>query len=167
MKKWRRKLDENGLTLIDFLLRNITFSPEYAASVEQKQIAEQTAQQAKFVVEQRKQEAEQARQVAKGLADSAVIRAQGEADARIIQADAESKALLTIADAVQNNPDLLNYLYILKINPSIQTMLLQGDVPLLFSMPTPVGPAAPNPALDSFLLPSPTPLPTPTPTATP
>ena len=60
------KLAANGLIMYDFILRNITFSPEYAASVEQKQIAEQLAQQAKFVVEQRKQEAEQARQVCPG-----------------------------------------------------------------------------------------------------
>jgi len=59
------------------VLRNISFSPEYAASVEQKQIAEQQAQQAKLTVEQRKQEAEQARQVAQGVADAVVIKSQG------------------------------------------------------------------------------------------
>jgi regulator of protease activity HflC (stomatin/prohibitin superfamily) len=158
-----KKLAENGLILEDFLLRNITFSPEYAASVEQKQIAEQMAQQAKFVVEQRKQEAEQARQMAQGQADSSVIRAQGDANSRLIQAEAEAKALQTISAAVKDNPDLLNYLYILKINPTIQTMLLQGEVPLLFNMPTPLGPPAPTSStIDSFLLPTPTPVPTPT-----
>jgi len=59
-KNMTAKLDENGLILVDFVLRNITFSDEYAASVEQKQIAEQLAKQAAFVVEQRKQEAQQA-----------------------------------------------------------------------------------------------------------
>jgi regulator of protease activity HflC (stomatin/prohibitin superfamily) len=39
-------LEENGINLIEFILRNITFSEEYSASVEQKQIAEQLAQQA-------------------------------------------------------------------------------------------------------------------------
>ncbi len=29
-----KKFEENGLLLVDFVLRNITFSPEYAASVE-------------------------------------------------------------------------------------------------------------------------------------
>ena len=57
-------LASNNLVLEDFVLRNIRFSDEYAAAVEQKQIAEQQAQQARFVVEQRRQEAEQARQVA-------------------------------------------------------------------------------------------------------
>jgi len=59
------KLEEGGLLLVDFVLRNITFSSEYAASVEQKQIAEQKAQEAAFVVQQREQEAEQARKTAR------------------------------------------------------------------------------------------------------
>jgi hypothetical protein len=52
--------------------------------VEQKQIAEQTAQQAKFVVEQKRQEAEQARQTA-GAAGPSVIRAKGEAEAGLFK----------------------------------------------------------------------------------
>lgn len=154
------KLAENGLTLADFVLRNITFSPEYAASVEQKQIAEQLAQQARFVVEQRKQEAEQARQVAQGQADSVVIQAQGQAEARIIQADAEAQALQVIATSVADNPDLLQYLSILKINPAVQVMLLPNNVPYILPLPT-IGPAQPS-ALDLSLFPTPTPLPTPT-----
>ncbi len=92
-KTMEAKLGDNGLTLIDFILRNITFSPEYAASVEQKQIAEQTAQQAKLIVEQKRQEAEQARQVAQGSADAAVIASKGAAEARVIQAQAEAQSL--------------------------------------------------------------------------
>ena len=154
------KLAENGLILSDFVLRNITFSPEFAASVEQKQIAEQLAQQAIFVVEQRKQEAEQARQVAQGQADAAVIQSQGQAEARIIQADAEAQALQVIATSVANNPDLLQYLYIVKINPAIQVMLLPNNAPFLFPLPT-IGPPAPS-ELNLDLLPTPTPLPAPT-----
>lgn len=131
----RQKLETNGLLLVDFVLRNITFSPEYAASVEQKQIAEQRAQQARFIVEQRKQEAEQARQVAQGQADAAVIKAKGEAEARLIQAQAEAQALQSISQAVQDNPYLIYYLYILKINPSVQTMLLPSNMPFLFQLP--------------------------------
>lgn len=129
------RLQENGLVLVEFVLRNITFSPEYAASVEQKQIAEQQAQQAFFVVEQRKQEAEQARQVAQGRADAVVIEAQGAADARLIEAEAEAEALRKIADALQNNPDLLSYQYINKLSPGIQVMLVPNDTPYLLPLP--------------------------------
>ena len=131
-----QKLADNGLTLVSFILRNITFSPEYAASVEQKQIAEQQAQQAAFVVDQRKQEAEQARQVAQGQADAVVINAQGAADARIIQAEAEAQALQLIADALQGNQDLLLYQYINQLAPGIQVMLVPNDNPYLLTLPT-------------------------------
>lgn len=153
------KLAENGLVLTDFILRNITFSPEYAASVEQKQIAEQQALQAAFVVQQRKQEAEQARQVAQGQADSVVINAQGAADARLIEANAEAEALRLIADALQDNPDLLTYQYINQLSPGIQVMLVPNDNPFLLPLPSLdnlSGPVTVQPE------PSPTPLPVPT-----
>jgi regulator of protease activity HflC (stomatin/prohibitin superfamily) len=129
------RLEENGLILIDFILRNITFSVEYAASVEQKQIAEQQAQQAFFVVEQRAQEAEQARQVAQGLADAVVIEAEGAAQARVIEAQAEAEALGLIADALRDNPDLLLYQYISNLSPNIQVMLVPNDNPYLLTLP--------------------------------
>lgn len=131
----RTKLEENGMLLNDFILRNIAFSAEYAASVEQKQIAEQQAQQAELVVEQKKQEAEQARQVAKGLADAAVTKAQGEADARLIQAEAEARALEMIAEVIRNNPNLLNYQYVTNLSDDISVMLLPSDSPFILPFP--------------------------------
>lgn len=136
-------LADNNLILVDFVLRNIRFSDEYAAAVEQKQIAEQQAQQAKFVVEQKKQEAEQARQVAQGQADAAVIAAQGAAQARLVEADAEAKALELIAAALADNPDLLTYQYISKLAPNIQVMLVPNNMPYL--LPLPNGQATPLP----------------------
>jgi regulator of protease activity HflC (stomatin/prohibitin superfamily) len=157
-QKMSEKLEEGGLMLVDFVLRNITFSDEYAASVEQKQIAEQKAQEAAFVVQQRKQEAEQARQTAQGQADAAVIDSQGkaqsriiaaqaeaeavviqaeaEAKARLIQADAERQALELIAEALATNPDLLNYEYIQRLAPGIQVMLVPNDNPYLLPLPS-------------------------------
>ena len=131
----RTKLEENGLLLQDFVLRNIAFGEEYAASVEQKQIAEQQAQQAKFVVEQKKQEADQAREVAKGRADAAVTEAQGKADARIIEAEAEAQAMQLIAEVLRNNPNLLNYQYITKLGEDIQVMLVPSDSPFILPFP--------------------------------
>lgn len=129
------KMEENGLTLVDFVLRNIAFSPEYAASVEQKQIAEQEAKQAAFVVEQKKQEAQQTIETAKGDAESEVIAAKGHAKARLIEADAESEALQLIQNAIANNPELLTYQYITKLSPNINTMLLPSESPFVFQLP--------------------------------
>jgi regulator of protease activity HflC (stomatin/prohibitin superfamily) len=129
------QLGNNNLILQEFVLRNITFSEEYANAVEQKQIAEQQAQQAAFVVEQRRQEAEQARQVAQGKADAAVIAAKGDAEARLIQAEAEAAALRQIADAIQNNQDLLTYQYIQRLAPGVQTIYLPSNQPFLLPLP--------------------------------
>ena len=134
-EKMTAKLQENGLLLVDFVLRNITFSPEYAASVEQKQIAEQQVQQAVFVVQQRKQEALQAVETAKGAADAAVIASEGAAKARLIQAQAEADSLKLIQDAIANNPELLTYQYISKLAPNINTMLLPSNAPFVFTIP--------------------------------
>jgi regulator of protease activity HflC (stomatin/prohibitin superfamily) len=142
----RIRMEEEGFILVDFVLRNIAFSDEYAASVEQKQIAEQLAQQAAFVVDQRRQEAEQARQEAEGQADAAVIRAQGQAqsvviqaqadaEARLLQAEAEAKALELLGTALAANPDVIQLQYIEKIAPNISVMLLPGDNPFLFPLP--------------------------------
>jgi regulator of protease activity HflC (stomatin/prohibitin superfamily) len=130
-----KALADNDLVLLGFLLRDIHFSDEYAAAVEQKQIAEQQAQQAKFVVESKKQEAEQARQVAQGQADAAVIKAKGEAEARIIQAEAEAKANDLLAASLSGHPELLTWLYINKLAPNVQVMFLPSNSPFVFPLP--------------------------------
>jgi regulator of protease activity HflC (stomatin/prohibitin superfamily) len=160
----QEKLQPNGITLAEFVLRNITFSPEYAASVEQKQIAEQLAQQAAFVVEQRRQEAEQARQVAEGAADAAAIRAEGQARARVLEAEAERQALELIAQALAENPDLLTYQYITKLAPGVQVMLVPNNAPYLLPLPTLEGTGTTIPSPVPSPEPEPTPLPTPLPT---
>ncbi|MCA2000761.1 MAG: hypothetical protein LDL51_02730 [Chloroflexi bacterium] len=123
----------NNLILRDFVLRNIRFSDEYALAVEQKQIAEQQAQQAKFVVEQKKQEAEQARQIAQGQADAAVIAAKGAADARLIQAEAEAKANQLLAQSL--TPELIQYQYILKLAPGVQSIFIPSDNQFILPLP--------------------------------
>ena len=134
----RQGLTANNLIMDDFLLRNIRFSDEYAAAVEQKQIAEQLALQAQFVVQQRKQEAEQARQVAQGQADAAVIAAQGEAQAILLKAQAQAQANDVLAKSL--SPELLTYTYINKLAPNVQVMYLPSGTPLLLPSVTPVTP---------------------------
>jgi regulator of protease activity HflC (stomatin/prohibitin superfamily) len=126
-------LNANNIIMSDFLLRNIRFSDEYAAAVEQKQIAEQQAQQAKFVVEQKKQEAEQARQTAQGQADAAVIASKGAAEARLIQAKAEAEANQLLSQSL--TPTLLQYQYILKLAPGVQTIFVPSGNQFILPLP--------------------------------
>jgi len=111
----RQDFEGQGLTLVQFLLRNISFSPEYATAVEQKQIAQQNAERAKFLVQMQEQEAARLRVEAQGIRDAAITRAEG-----------ESKALLLVAEALRNNPDLIQYTYVQKIAPNISVIVLPG-----------------------------------------
>ena len=129
------RLSDNDLELVTFLLRDIHFSDEYAAAVEQKQIAEQQAQQAALVVEQKKQEAEQARQEAQGKADAAVISAKGDAEAQIIQAQAQAQANDLIGQSLQANPEILQYQYILKLSPGVQTIFIPSGNQFILPLP--------------------------------
>ena len=127
------KLQANNIIMSDFLLRNIRFSDEYAAAVEQKQVAEQQAQQAKFVVESKKQEAEQARQIAQGQADAAVIASQGAAEARLIEANAEAEANRLIAQSI--TPELVQYQYVLKLAPGVNTIFIPSGNQFILPLP--------------------------------
>ena len=129
----KAKLLENNIQMDDFLMRNIRFSDEYAAAVEQKQIAEQQAQQAAFVVEQKKQEAEQARQVAQGQADAQVIAAKGEAESLLIQAQANAEANRLLAESL--TPELIQYQYILNLAPGVQTIFIPSDQQFILPLP--------------------------------
>jgi len=127
-------LAKNNLLLLDFVLRDIHFSEGYAAAVEQKQIAEQLAQQAELTVEQKRQEAEQARQVAQGQADAAVIAAKGAAEARLINAEAEAKANQLLSESL--TATLLQYQYILKLSPGVQTIFIPSGNQFILPLPT-------------------------------
>jgi regulator of protease activity HflC (stomatin/prohibitin superfamily) len=135
----QQKLSDNGLILVDFVLRNITFSTEYAASVEQKQIADQQAKQAAYVVQSKIQEAQQAIETAKGQKEAAIINAEGQAQARLIQVKAEADALNQLNAVLAGHPELLTYQYITKLSPTIQTMLLPSGSPFIFQLPSLAG----------------------------
>jgi regulator of protease activity HflC (stomatin/prohibitin superfamily) len=136
------KLADNDLILSDFVLRDIHFTEEYAAAVEQKQIAEQQAQQAAFVVESKRQEAEQARVTAQGQADAAIIAAKGRAQATVLQAQAEAESLRLVAAAIKDNPEVLTFRYIDKLAPNVQVMYLPSGQPVIVPLPTVTAPTA-------------------------
>ncbi len=140
--KIKSSFAENHILMTDFLVRNIRFSDEYAKAVEQKQIAEQQAQQAKFVVEQKKQEAEQARQTAQGQADAAVIAAKGAAEARLINAQAEAQANQLLSASL--TPTLLQYQYILKLAPGVQTIFIPSGNQFILPLPDTTTPITPG-----------------------
>lgn len=125
----REEFALKGLILDQFLVRDIGFSPEYAAAVEAKQVAQEEQARASF-------QAEEVRRLA-----------QGEADAILINAQAQSDGLKLIADALEQNPQLVTYEYVQKLSPGIEVMLVPSDNPFLLPLPelgsqTPITPTA-------------------------
>ena len=146
----RISLVENGLLLDTFVLRNITFTQEYAFSIEQKQIAEQEAFRAEFVVAQRKQEADQRRVEASGIADANVIESQGRADsnvieaqgratANLIEAEVQAQALELIGASLETSEELLQYYYVQNLSDNVNVMLVPANSPFLFPLPEAAG----------------------------
>src|SRR5262245_50967183 len=78
------KFSENGLALNEMLIRNVTFSDVFVKAIEQKQVSQQEAEQAKL-------EADRKRTLAKGDADAAVTAAQGQADANVARAKGDAQ----------------------------------------------------------------------------
>lgn len=80
-----RRAAEFNIRLEDVLITHMTFGKEFTKAVEQKQIAQQDAERAKYLVDRAEQERK-----------AAVIRAEGEAEA----AETVSKALAKAGDGL-------------------------------------------------------------------
>jgi len=116
-------IEPDGFQVSNVLIRNISFSSEYVASIERKQVAQQEAQEAEFRVVQRQQEAEQVRELARGDADASEIRAKGEAE-----------ALRLINEQLSQNPALIQWRYIEELGDNVQIILLPSNSPFLFDI---------------------------------
>lgn len=134
-------LEDKGFVMDRFLLRNITFSPEYAATVEQKQVAEQKTIEKEY-------EAEQIRRLA-----------AGEADRIKTLAEAQAQALHVIAAELAERPDLITYRYVEKLGPGVKVMLVPNNAPYLLPLPSLEDGAPPtSPITPTLTAPTPTPL---------
>lgn len=128
----RTAMEEQGLELTDFLVRDITFSEEFANAIERAQVAEQESAQARLRVEQRRQEAEQARAVAEGQRDAAIAEAEGEAQSIILRAQAEAQALRLVSEQLAANPLLIQYEYIQNLADNVRLVMVPSNSPFLF-----------------------------------
>lgn len=118
----RERFGKEGFLLLSFDIRNVNFTTDYAQSIEQKQIAQQQAEQMQYVLQREQQEAERKRVEAEGIKDAAITKAEGEAE-----------ALRLISDALAKNPHLLTYRYIEKLAPNIRVIILPSGTPFILS----------------------------------
>lgn len=135
----RAELEDKGLILDQFLLRDITFSPEYSAAIEQKQVALEERLLKEYQADQIERLAEgEARRIellAEGEANKVKTIAAAEAQAIKVKAQAQANALRVLNQILNDNPHLLTYEYIAKLTPQIKVMLLPNNAPFLFPLP--------------------------------
>jgi regulator of protease activity HflC (stomatin/prohibitin superfamily) len=78
-------------------LTNFSFSPQFSQAIEQKQVAQQRAQQASYELEQKKVSAQERVVEAEAAANAQIAQAKGEAQATILKADAQAEANAKLA----------------------------------------------------------------------
>lgn len=93
-----------NIILDDVSITELSFSPQYSAAVEAKQVAQQEAQRAVFLVDKAKQERQQ----------------------KIVQAEGEAESARLIGQAIGNNPGYLK-LRKLRAARTIATTVSQGN----------------------------------------
>ena len=161
------QMEPQGLALSSVLVRDITFSAQFSASIEQAQIAQQEAERASLIVQQKQFEADQLRAQAAGQRDAAITIAQGQAQATVLQAQAQAEALRLVSEQIAANPMLIQYQYIQTVGPNIRLALVPSNSPFLFDFSSiaanPAFTAPPVPEATGLLLTTPEALPSPTP----
>lgn len=104
------KFQENALILDELVLRNITFTEEYARTLEEKQIALENISTEKNKLEQEKIRKEQ----------------------KIVAAEGDAKSIDIRQAALSKNPTIIQWEFVQKLAPNIQWGILpQNIVPLL------------------------------------
>lgn len=100
-----RPLFEKSFLILDSLLvRNVDFSSEFKKAIELKQIAQQEAERKKYELE----------------------KERIEKDRKIIAAEGDAESIRLRGDALSHNPGLIQYEYVQKIAPGVQTIISDG-----------------------------------------
>ena len=104
------KFDKNGLILDELVLRNVTFTHEYAKTLEEKQIALENITTEKNKLEQEKIRKEQ----------------------KIVAAEGDAKSIDIRQAALSKNPTIIQWEFVQRLAPNIQWGILpQNIVPML------------------------------------
>jgi regulator of protease activity HflC (stomatin/prohibitin superfamily) len=110
----RKSLGENDIVLDEVLLRDVQFSPAYAAAIEQKQIAQQNNQRMLYVLQ----------------------KAQKEKQQKILEAQGDAASISLRGRAIAQNSRVVQYEYARKIAPNVGAIITDGkNVTVPFTAP--------------------------------
>ncbi|HOW84997.1 MAG TPA: prohibitin family protein [Candidatus Aminicenantes bacterium] len=100
------KFEKNGLVLDEIVIRNIIFTPEYAKTLEEKQIALENITTEKNKLEQEKIRKEQ----------------------KIVEAEGDAKSIEIRQAALTKNPTIIQWEFVQKLAPNVQWGIMPDKV---------------------------------------
>ncbi|MHB1296658.1 MAG: prohibitin family protein [Anaerolineae bacterium] len=128
-----KRLAENDIVVDQFSLADVSFSDEFDAAIERKQVAEQAALQKQYELQSAQKDVEISLARAEGEKKAAIIAAEGRAEARKLEAEAEAEALRLIAIQLRGNSDLIRYTWAVKLAPGVSTVMLPSDQEIILN----------------------------------
>lgn len=100
-QKIKEALEPDGFIVSEVVLRDVIFPPEFAKAIEEKQIAQQSAEKMRYILEKEQKEAER----------------------KVIEAGGRAKAIAAINTALRENPNYIKYLYVDKLSDKISVIV--------------------------------------------
>ena len=97
----RELIESDGFIIDEIVLRDVTFTQDFARAIEEKQVAEQDAKKMQYVLEKESKEAER----------------------RVIEARGKAQAIEIVQTALKKSPDYINYLYVDKLSDKIKVVV--------------------------------------------
>jgi regulator of protease activity HflC (stomatin/prohibitin superfamily) len=117
----------------DIYIANISFSPEFQAAIESKQVAQQQVQTEQQVLAQKEIQAQQV-----------VVAAQGQADAQVVTAKAQAEANRQLAASLSD--PVLQYQLINKLSDKINVMLVPSGNGFILDLKSLTGQTSTSPS---------------------
>jgi len=112
-KNLKAAYKKHNIELEEVVLRNVTYSTNFAAAIEEKEVARQKIKTSEYQKEQATQLKEK----------------------KIIEAEAESESIKLKGDALKSNPEVIQLEFVNKLGPNISWGILPNSVMPLLNMP--------------------------------
>jgi len=104
----------HNIILEEVVLRNVTYSAEFASAIEQKEVARQQIKTAEYQKEQAEQFKEK----------------------KIIEAEADAESITLKGEALRNNPEVIQLEFVNKLSPNVSWGILPDSVTPLMTVPS-------------------------------
>ncbi|MEO0149756.1 MAG: prohibitin family protein [candidate division WOR-3 bacterium] len=97
----KSKLEPLGIRVVDALIRDVKFSPDYEKALEEKQIAQQEALKMKYLIKK----------------ESLSVQRM------LVEAKGKAEAISIVAKELKKNPEYIGYLYVDKLSDKIKVII--------------------------------------------